>query len=257
MKLSGKTAIITGATSGIGKATALLFAEEGADLIITGRRAELGQRVEAEIRQKGVRCVFVEADHTQADDCSRVVERTLAEFGRVDILFNNAGIVTEGTAETTSDEIWNETLAINVTAVWRMCKLVIPIMKRQGGGVIVNNGSDWSVVAGKNAFPYIASKGAIGMMTKAMALDFARDNIRVNAVCPGDTFVDRWIQRDFSEYSDAESLEKAIKQKSAYLPMGRFGKPEEIAKAVLFLASDDSSFVTGHLLLVDGGNTAQ
>src|SRR5687768_13076173 len=143
-KLSNKVAIITGATSGIGKATALLFAEEGADLVITGRRVELGQRVEDEIRQKGVRCVFVEADHFQADDCSRVVERTLSEFGRVDILFNNAGIVTSGTAETTSDEVWNDTLAINVTAVWRMCKLVIPHMRRQGKGVIVNNGSDRS-----------------------------------------------------------------------------------------------------------------
>jgi NAD(P)-dependent dehydrogenase (short-subunit alcohol dehydrogenase family) len=257
MKLSGKVAIITGATSGIGKATALLFAEEGADIVITGRRAELGQRVSDEIRQKGVRCVFVQADHAQAEACSHVVERTLAEFGRIDILFNNAGIVTKGTAETTQEEIWNETLAINVTAVWRMNKLVIPQMKKQGGGVIVNNGSDWSVVGGKNAFPYIVSKGAIGMMTKAMALDFARDNIRVNAVCPGDTFVDRWIEKGYFEYSDPVSLEQAIKDSSAYIPMGRFGKPEEIAKAVLFLASDDSSFMTGHLLLVDGGNTAQ
>ena len=256
-KLSGRVAIITGATSGIGKATALLFAEEGADIVITGRRAELGQRVSDEIRQKGVRCVFVQADHAQAEACSHVVERTLAEFGRIDILFNNAGIVTKGTAETTEDDIWNETLAINVTAVWRMNKLVIPHMKKQGGGVIVNNGSDWSVVGGKNAFPYIVSKGAIGMMTKAMALDFARDNIRVNAVCPGDTFVDRWIEKGYFEYSDPVSLEQAIKDSSAYIPMGRFGKPEEIAKAVLFLASDDSSFMTGQLLLVDGGNTAQ
>ena len=256
-KLTGRTAIVTGATSGIGKATALLFAEEGADLVITGRRAELGQRVSDEIRQKGARCVFVEADHSQAGDCSRVLEQTLAEYGRVDILFNNAGIVTRGTAETTEEEIWNQTLAINVTGVWRMCKLVIPVMKRQGGGVIVNNGSDWSVVAGKNAFPYIMSKGAVAMMTKAMALDFARENIRVNAVCPGDTFVDRWLETGYFEYSDPASLEEAVKKASAYLPMRRFGKPEEIAKAVLFLASDDSSFVTGHLLLVDGGNTAQ
>ena len=165
-KLTGKVAIITGATSGIGKATALLFAEEGADLVITGRRAELGKAVEAEISQKGVRCVFVQADHSKADDCSRVVEQTLASFGRVDILFNNAGIVTSGTAETTSDEVWDETLAVNVTAVWRMSKLVIPHMKKQGdphdagagphgagtGGVIVNNGSDWSVVGGRDAF---------------------------------------------------------------------------------------------------------
>ena len=256
-RLSGKVAIITGATSGIGKATALLFAEEGANVVVTGRRAELGQRVENEIKQKGVRGVFVQADHSQAGDCSRVVERTLAEFGRVDILFNNAGIVTKGTAETTSEEVWNETLAVNVTAVWRMSRLVIPIMKKQGGGVIVNNGSDWSVVAGRNAFPYIMSKGAVGMMTKAMALDFARENIRVNAVCAGDTLVDRWLERGYFEYSNPVSLEEAIQESSAYLPMGRFGTPEEIARAVLFLASDDSSFVTGHLLLVDGGNTAQ
>jgi len=255
-KLSGKAAIVTGATSGIGKATALLFADEGADLVITGRRAELGKAVETEIRQKNVRCVFVEADHSKAGDCSRVVERTLAEFSNIDILFNNAGIVTKGTAETTSDDVWKETMAVNVTGVWHMCKLVIPHMKRQGGGVIVNNGSDWSVVAGRDAFPYVVSKGAVGLMTKAMALDFARDNIRVNAVCPGDTFVDRWLEKGYFEYTDPVSLEQAIQDASDYIPMGRFGRPEEIASAVLFLASDDSSFVTGHLLLVDGGNTA-
>jgi hypothetical protein len=257
MKLKGKVAIITGATSGIGRATARLFADEGADLVVTGRRVELGKAVAEEIGQKGVRCVFVQADHSRADDCSRVVERTLAEFGRVDILFNNAGIVTSGTAETTSEEVWHETMALNVTGVWRMSKRVLPHMKKQGGGVIVNNGSDWSVVAGRDAFPYVASKGAVALMTKAMALDFARENIRVNAVCPGDTFVDRWLEKGYFEDSDPVNLERAIKDASDYIPMGRFGKPEEIARAVLFLASDDSSFVTGHLLLVDGGNTAQ
>jgi NAD(P)-dependent dehydrogenase (short-subunit alcohol dehydrogenase family) len=256
-KLSGKVAIITGATSGIGKATALLFADEGAEVVITGRRAEFGRRVEEEIKQKGARGLFIQADHAQTVDCARVVEQTLAEFGRVDILFNNAGIVTHGTAETTSDDVWNETIAINISAVWRMSRLVIPIMRQQGKGAIVNNGSDWSVVAGKDVFPYVISKGAVAMMTKAMALDYARENIRVNAVCPGDTMVDRWLEADYFEYTDAASLDAAIKEASDYLPMGRFGKPEEIAKAVLFLASDDSSFVTGHLLLVDGGNTAQ
>jgi meso-butanediol dehydrogenase / (S,S)-butanediol dehydrogenase / diacetyl reductase len=256
-KLTGKTAIITGATSGIGRATALLFAEEGADLVITGRRAELGRRLENVISEAGGLCVFVEADHSQAEACSRVIERTLAEFGRVDILFNNAGIVTSGTAETTTEEVWNETFAINVAAVWRMSRLVIPIMKKQGKGVIVNNGSDWSVVAGTDAFPYIMSKGAVAMMTKSMAVDYARQNIRVNAVCPGDTLVDRWLEKGYFESSDPVTIEEAMKESSAYIPMGRFGKPEEIARAVLFLASDDSSFVTGHLLLVDGGNTAQ
>ena len=256
-KLTGKVAIITGSTSGIGKATALLFAEEGAGVVITGRRAELGRRLETEMRERGGRCVFVQADHTRADDCARVVEQTLTEFGRVDILFNNAGIVTGGTAETTSEEVWNETLAINVSAVWRMSKLVIPIMKKQGKGVVVNNGSDWSVVAGRDAFPYIMSKGAVAMMTKAMALDYACENIRVNAVCPGDTLVDRWLEKGYFESSDPVTVDEAMKESSAYIPMGRFGKPEEIAQAVLFLASEASSFVTGHLLLVDGGNTAQ
>lgn len=256
-KLTDKVAIITGATSGIGKATALLFAEEGARLVITGRRAALGQQLEKGIRASGTHCVFVEADHTKAEDCARVIERTLAEFGRVDILFNNAGIVTSGTAETTSEETWNETLAINVTAVWQMSKLVLPHMRSQGKGVIVNNGSDWSVVAGTDAFPYIMSKGAVAMMTKSMALDYARENIRVNAVCPGDTLVDRWMEKGYFERSDPVTIEEAMKESSEYIPMGRFGRPEEIANAVLFLASADSSFVTGHLLLVDGGNTAQ
>jgi len=257
MKLKNKVAIITGATSGIGKATALRFADEGADLVITGRRISLGKDVEAECRQRGVRCVFVEADHSKEEDCLRVVETALTEFDHIDILFNNAGIVTKGTAETTSEEVWQNTLDINVTAVWRMCKLVIPHMKKQGKGAIVNNGSDWSVVAGKDAFPYVMSKGAVGMMTKAMALDFARDGIRVNAVCPGDTFVDRWMEKGYFEGSSPVTLEAAIKEASEYIPMGRFGKPEEIANAVLFLASDEASFVTGHLLLADGGNTAQ
>lgn len=257
MKLKNRTAIITGGTSGIGKATALLFAEEGANLIVTGRRSALGKAVEAECRQRGGGCVFVEADHTKLEDCQRVVDTALKEFDQIDILFNNAGIVTNGTADTTPEEVWQDTLNINVTAVWHMCKLVIPQMKKQGKGVIVNNASDWAVVAGKNAFPYIMSKGAVGLMTKAMALDYAHEGIRVNAVCPGDTFVDRWIEKGYFEGSDPVTVEEAIKESSGYIPMGRFGKPEEIANAVLFLASDDSTFVTGHLLLVDGGNTAQ
>ena len=257
MKLSGKTAIITGGTSGIGKATAELFAAEGANVVITGRRSELGQKVSDGISQTGGRCVFVHADQTQAEACSYILEQTLASFGRVDILFNNAGIVTHGTAESTSEETWQRTLDINVTAVWRMSRVVIPVMRAKGGGVIVNNGSDWSVVADKDALPYIMSKGAVGMMTKAMALDHARENIRVNAVCPGDTLVDRWLETGYFEANDPATLKAEIKAAGEHLPMGRFGKPEEIAKAVLFLASDDSSFMTGHLLLVDGGNTAR
>ncbi len=256
-KLTGRVAVITGATSGIGRATALRFASEGADLVLTGRRVDRGEAVAEECRQEGARCLYVEADHTRMGDCQNVVDAALRLFGRIDVLFNNAGIVTSGTAETTSEEVWESTLAINVTAVWRMCKLVLPHMRLQGGGVIVNNGSDWSVVAGRDAFPYIASKGAVGMLTRSLALDYAPYNIRVNAVCPGDTFVERWAEKGYFEGSGAVSKEEALKESSAYLPLGRFGRPEEIAGAVLFLASDDSSFVTGHLLLVDGGNTAQ
>ncbi len=143
MKLQGKVAIVTGATSGIGKATALLFAKEGARVVITGRRQELGTQVAAEIQDHGTRCIYIEADHRQLADCENVVARTISEFERVEILFNNAGIVTQGNAETITDDVWQNTLDTNVTAVWHMCRLVIPHMRRQGKGVIVNNGSDW------------------------------------------------------------------------------------------------------------------
>ena len=255
-KLTGRVAIITGATSGIGKATALLFASEGADLVITGRRAELGQRVAEECRLKGVRSAFVQADHTRPEDCERVVAETLRLFGKIDILFNNAGIVLNGTAETTSEEDWNYLMALNVTAVWRMSRLVLPHMRAQGKGVIVNNASDWGVVGAADALAYATSKGAVVLLTKSMALDHAAEGIRVNAVCPGDTLVDRWIEQGYFKDSGAVTYEQASAE-AGYLPMKRFGRPEEIARAVLFLACDDSSFVTGATLLVDGGNTAQ
>jgi meso-butanediol dehydrogenase / (S,S)-butanediol dehydrogenase / diacetyl reductase len=256
-KLADRVAIITGATSGIGKATAILFAQEGAKVVITGRRRDRGEEAASEIRALGGVCNFIQTDHTDPEACSRVFEQTLAEFGRIDILFNNAGIVTRGTAETVTEEDWHSTLAINVTAVWRMSRLVIPIMREQGGGVIVNNGSDWAVVGAQDALPYAASKGAVAQMTKSMALDHAHENIRVNAVCPGDTFVERWLEKGYFEESDLVTREQALAESAAYIPLKRFADPMEIAKAALFLASDDSSFVTGHLLLVDGGNTAQ
>jgi meso-butanediol dehydrogenase/(S,S)-butanediol dehydrogenase/diacetyl reductase len=256
-KLIDRVAIITGATSGIGEATAILFAQEGAKVVITGRRRERGEGVASEIQALGGACQFIQTDHTDPEACTRVVEQTLAEYGRIDILFNNAGIVTSGTAETVTEEEWQATLAINVTAVWRMSRLIIPIMREQGGGVIVNNASDWAVVGARDALPYAVSKGAVAQMTKSMALDHAHENIRVNAVCPGDTFVERWLKKGYFEKSDPVTREQALAESAACSPMRRFADPLEIAKAVLFLASDDSSFVTGHLLLVDGGNTAQ
>lgn len=256
-KLDNLVAIITGATSGIGKATAILFAQEGAKVVITGRRQDRGREVVSAIETDGGICQFIQADHTNPEACSRVVEQTLGGYGRIDILFNNAGIVTSGTAETVTEEDWHDTLAINVTSVWRMSRLVIPIMRKQGKGVIVNNGSDWAVVGARDALPYAVSKGAVAQMTKSMALDHAQEGIRVNAVCPGDTFVERWVENGYYEDSGPVSREQALAESAADIPMNRFADPIEIARAVLFLASDDSSFVTGHLLLVDGGNTAQ
>lgn len=256
-RLDNRVALITGGTSGIGKATAFLFAQEGAKVVITGRRRNRGEEVASAIAALGGVCRFLQADHTDARACSRVVERTLAEFGRLDILFNNAGIVTKGTAETVTEEDWQATLDINVTAIWRMSRLVIPIMRKQGGGVIVNNASDWAVVGARDALPYAVSKGAVAQMTRSMALDHAHENIRVNAVCPGDTFVERWVEKGYFEKSGPVTREQALAESAAYLPLRRFAQAEEIARVVLFLASDDSSFVTGHLLLADGGNTAQ
>lgn len=257
LKLSGQVAILTGATSGIGKATAVLFASQGADLVLTGRRLELGEAVTEQARQMGVQALFVQADHTRLEDCQRVVDETLQRFGRIDILFNNAGLVLQGNAESTSEADWERLMALNVTAVWRMSRLVLPHMRAAGKGVIVNNASDWGVVGAKDALAYATSKGAVVQMTKSMALDHALEGIRVNAVCPGDTFVERWLEQGYFQDSGAVSLDEALAESAATLPMGRFAYPEEIARAVLFLASEDSSFVTGTTLLVDGGNTAQ
>lgn len=256
-RLAGRVAIVTGGTSGTGAATALLFAKEGAQVILTGRRHERGERVARQARDSGGVCQFIEADHTRPDDCSRVIAETLRLFGRLDVLFNNAGIVTSGTAETVSEDDWHATLALNVTAVWRMSRLAIPHMRALRKGAIVNNASDWGIVGARDALPYATSKGAVLLMTKSMALDHAHENIHVNAVCPGDTLVERWLESGYFKGSDPKDPEEAMKESAAYLPLKRFAMPDEIAHAVLFLACDDSSFVTGHTLLVDGGNTAQ
>jgi NAD(P)-dependent dehydrogenase (short-subunit alcohol dehydrogenase family) len=249
MRLANKVALITGGTSGIGRATAELFAAEGAKVAFTGRRSQLGLEVAQNIGGH-----YIQADHRQMEDCQRSVSETLAQFGRIDILFNNAGIVVSGTAETTTDEDWEDTLRLNVTAVWRMSRLVLPAMRVQGGGVIINNASDWAFVGAPAVVAYCASKGAVVQMTRAMAIDHAKENIRVNAVCPGDTFVERWVKEGFYRVSGGVSEAEA---RRTDLPIGRVAETIEIARAVLFLASDESSFMTGAALLVDGGNTAR
>ena len=257
-RLGGKVALVTGGTSGIGEATARLFAREGAKVSITGRRIELGQRVAAEIRSGGGEAIFIAADVARAEDCRRSIDETLAAYGRIDILFNNAGIVTPGTLEETGEEDWVRTFDVNVKGTYLMTKLVLPVMRAQsaqGRGVIVNNASDWGIVGGPGYTAYSASKGAVVLLTKSVALEVARDNIRVNAICPGDTYVERWRvgeRRDLSHDFEAE-----LKAMGEDLPIGRVGTAEEIAQAVLFLACDESSFMTGATLIVDGGNTAR
>jgi len=249
MRLKDKVALITGGTSGIGRATAELFATQGAHVAITGRRTELGMTVAAQIGGR-----FFPADHRQAGDCQQSVEQTLAAFGRIDILFNNAGIVVSGTAEGTSEQDWQDSLDLNITAVWRMSRLVVPVMRQQGAGVIINNASDWGLVGAAGVVAYCTSKGAVIQMTKAMALDHAAEGIRINAICPGDTIVERWLTDGYFRFSGAISETEAHQSD---LPLGRVADASEIARAVLFLASEDSSFMTGATLVVDGGNTAR
>lgn len=255
-RFQDKAILITGGTSGIGQATATLFAAEGARVAFTGRRREQGQALARQLGESfGALARYIPADHRLREDCERAVAETIAAFGGIDVLFNNAGIVTHGSAESTSEELWHDTLALNVTAVWRMSRLVIPVMRRGGGGSIVNNASDWGVVGAPQAVAYCASKGAVIQMTRAMALDHAKENIRVNAVCPGDTFVQRWVEQGYFEDSQAVSPEEA--RRSDEIPLGRVAEAEEIGRVVLFLASPEASFITGAALLADGGNTAQ
>ena len=254
-RLQGKVALITGGTSGIGEATARLFAREGARVVITGRRIKLGEAVVAQITQAGGEAIFIAADVTRAEDCRRTIDETIAAFGRIDVIFNNAGIVTQSTLEETSEEDWTRTFDVNVKGTYLMTKLMLPIMRAQGGGVIVNNASDWGIVGGPHYTAYSASKGAVVLLTKSVALEVARDHIRVNAVCPGDTYVERWRLDEFRNPSG--DFEAELKAMGAELPIGRVGTVEEIANAVLFLASDESSFMTGATLIVDGGNTAR
>lgn len=250
MRLRDKVVLVTGATSGIGAAIAHEAAREGATLLITGRAADRGEAVR---KSCGQDVEFLAGDVTEPGFADRLVEETVKRFGRLDVLVNNAGIVYRHTAETATDEEWDRLMAVNVTAVFRVSRATIGAMKRQGGGAIVNIASDWGLVGGRNAFAYCASKGAVVQMTRAMALDHAKDKIRVNCVCPGD--VDTPMLASGIEMRGM-SHDEGLKFLGDNIPLGRVARPEEIAKAVVYLASDDSSYMTGAMLAVDGGSTA-
>jgi len=246
MQLRGKTALLTGGAGGIGRATALLFAREGAAVSMVDLNEEAGQKVALEISNAGGRAIFERANVGFAEDCRRVVERSVREFGSIDVLFNNAGIIKRASVVEISESDWDAVMAVNVKSVFLMSREVIPIMASARGGSIINTASGWGLAGGARAAAYCASKGAVVLMTKSMAIDHGRQNIRVNCICPGDT--DTAMLR--SEPADQFLLE------SANRPLGRVGKPEEIAQAALYLASEASSFVTGTSLVVDGGGLA-
>jgi NAD(P)-dependent dehydrogenase (short-subunit alcohol dehydrogenase family) len=250
--LACKVALITGGASGIGRATALLFAREGAAVAITDLNQKAGQVVAVEINQSGGRAIFEAADVTLASDCHRVVQRTVAEFGGIHILFNNAGIIRRASVVELREEDWDRVMAVNVKAIYLMGREVIPIMAENGGGSIVNTSSGWGLAGGPRAAVYCASKGAVVLLTKAMAIDHGPQKIRVNCICPGDT--DTAMLRQEAQQLSASAVD--FLADAAKRPLGRVGAPEEIAQAALYLASDASSFVTGTALVIDGGGLA-
>ena len=252
MRLAGKVALITGGASGIGRAAALLFAREGAAVAVVDLNDAGGRSVVDQIRGEGGRAIFIPCDVTQAGDCRQAVEQTVAQLGRLDVLFNNAGIIRRATVVDADEAGWDRVMAVNVKSVFLMSKYAVPVMAAAGGGAIVNTASGWGLVGGQKAAAYCASKGAVVLLTKAMALDHGPQGIRVNCICPGDT--DTAMLRQ-----EAAQLGEPVDHflaGSAQRPLGRLGRPEEIAQAALYLASDAASFVTGAALVVDGGGTA-
>ena len=248
MKLKSKAALVTGGASGIGRATAELLAREGAQVAVADLSKEGRDTVQA-IRSAGGEAMFVPVDVSSSDQVANMTEAVLKTYGRIDVLVNGAGILCYGTVLETDEQTWNRVISINLTGTYLCCRAVLPHMIRQGGGSIINVASTVGAHdACPNAVAYVTSKGGVTLFTKAMAIDHAKQGIRVNALVPGAT--------DTPMIRKALSSE-ALEALASSQPIGRLGRPEELAMAVLFLASDDASFVTGATMYVDGGQAAK
>ncbi|MCK5650952.1 MAG: glucose 1-dehydrogenase [Gemmatimonadetes bacterium] len=254
MRLMDRVAIVTGGNSGIGRAAATLFAEEGASVLIAARDPEKSATVVEEVREGGGIAASVVCDVRVPTDCERAVAAAVEEFGRLDVLFNNAGVIyRERTAPTTSVQEWDSTFDVNTRGTFLMSKFAVPEMaKNPGGGAIVNNASYLGLVGTRGAAAYCASKGAVVLLTRAMALDHGPDGIRVNCICPGSVDTPM-LRNEMEEMGGVEKVRSLFEEKH---PQGRIASPEEIAEAALYLASDAARFVTGACLPVDGGITA-
>jgi len=252
MLFAGKACIVTGATSGIGRAIALELASQRADLLLIGRNEKRGCEALAELRSLGAAASFMAADVAQPESARAVVESALDAYGRIDVLVNNAGILINGTALDCTDEDWDRVMQVNVSAAFRLARAVLPQMLQQGSGSIVNIASDWALMGARGATAYCVSKAALAQLTRCMALDYAAAGIRVNAVCPGETDTP---MLDLAFPGD--DRDRKIQKLAASIPLSRVARVEEIARVVAFVASADASFMTGALIPVDGGTSAQ
>jgi len=248
MRLAGKVAVITGAASGLGRASAQLFAEHGASVVIADRDASGGEETVAQIRDTGGQAEFIETDVAIADDADAMVTKAVTCFGKLDVLFNNAGIAIRKLVADLSEDEWDRCIDTNLKGVFLGSKSAIPEMIRGGGGSIINTASIYGVVGGRTRAAYSASKGGIVNLTRSMALDYASQNIRVNCICPG--FVETPLLKKI--LGTEEEFQALVDMH----PMGRLGRPIETAYAAVYLASDEAAFTTGIALPVDGGYTA-